>query len=101
MVATEKKTGSCNGKMCQKPESNNQEKLNQLSKKELVEMILAQQKIIAELKIEIERLKISRNLDSKISSKPPSSDLLTKPEKKGNSSEKKPKKSPGGQLDRV
>ena len=59
---------------------------------------MAQQKIIEELKIEIEKLKISRNLDSKISSKPPSSDLLAKPEKKGKSSEKKLKRSPGGQL---
>lgn len=84
--------------MRQQSESNNQEQLNQLSKKELVEVILAQQKIIEELKIEIEKLKISRNLDSKISSKPPSSDLLAKPEKKDKSSGKKPKKSPGGQL---
>lgn len=84
--------------MSQQSESNNQEQLNQLSKKELVEIILAQQKIIEELKIEIEKLKVSRNLDSKISSKPPSSDLLAKPEKINKSSGKKPKKSPGGQL---
>ena len=84
--------------MSQKPKFNNQQQLNQLSKKELVEVISAQPKIIEELKIEIEKLKISRNLDSKISSKPPSSDLLAKPEKKGRSSEKKPKRSPGGQL---
>ena len=84
--------------MSQKPELNQQHQLNQLSKKELVEVILAQQKIIEELKIEIEKLKISRNLDSKISSKPPSSDLLIKTEKKDKSSEKKPKRSPGGQL---
>ena len=84
--------------MSQKPESSKQEQLNQLSKKELVETILAQQKIIEELKIEIEKLKISRNLDSKISSKPPSSDLLIKPEKRDKSSGKKPKKSPGRQL---
>ena len=84
--------------MSQQPESNKQEQLNQLSKKELVEMILTQQKIIEELKIEIEKLKISRGLDSKISSKPPSSDLLIKPEKIDKSFEKKPQKSPGGQL---
>ena len=84
--------------MNQQSESNNQEQLNQLSKKELVEIILAQQKIIEELRIEIEKLKISRNLDSKISSKPPSSDLLAKPEKIDKLSRKKPKKSPGGQL---
>ena len=86
--------------MSQKLKLNNQKQLNQLSKKELVEVILAQQKIIEELKIEIEKLKISRNLDSKISSKPPSSDLLAKPEKEkeGKSSAKKSKRSPGGQL---
>jgi len=84
--------------MSQKSPLKNQEKLNQLSKKELVEIILAQQKIIEELKVEIEKLKISRNLDSKISSKPPSSDLLKKPEKEDKSSEKRPKKNPGGQL---
>jgi transposase len=65
--------------MNQKPELNELEKLNQLSKKELVKMILTQQEIIEELKKEIEKLKISRSLDSKISSKPPSSDLLKKP----------------------
>lgn len=93
-----RKLGNVNDKMSQKPELNNQKQLNQLSKKELVEKILAQQKIIEELKIEIEKLKISRNLDSKLSSKPPSSDLLIKPEKKDNSSKNKNQKSPGGQL---
>lgn len=58
-----RKLGNVNDKMSQKPEFNNQEQLNQLSKKELVEIILAQQKIIEEFKIEIEKLKISRNLD--------------------------------------
>lgn len=50
---------------------------------------------------EIEKLKISRNLDSKISSKPPSSDLLKKPEKKTDSPEQegtRKKRKPGGQL---
>lgn len=84
--------------MNQKPELNELEKLNQLSKKELVKMILTQQEIIEELKKEIEKLKISRSLDSKISSKPPSSDLLKKPERKEKSSSQKPPKSPGGQL---
>ena len=64
-----------------------------------MEIVLTQQEIIIQLKIEIEKLKISRNLDSEISSKPPSSDLLTKPEKKTNSEGKRNrKKSPGGQL---
>ena len=66
----------------------NPESLNQLSKVELVGMLLAQQKVIeqlqqknAQLLSEIEKLKISRDLDSKTSSKPPSQDLLKKPEK--------------------
>ena len=84
--------------MNQKPELNEREKLNQLSKKELAKIILTQQEIIEQLKKEIEKLKISRSLDSKISSKPPSSDLLKKPERKEKSSEKQRKKSPGGQL---
>lgn len=84
--------------MNQEPELNELKKLNQLPKKELVKLILGQQEIIEQLKIEIEKLKISRSLDSKISSKPPSSDLLKKPERKEKSSSQKPKKSPGGQL---
>lgn len=84
--------------MSQKPELDRQEQLNQLSKQELVKLIMAQQQVIDQLKVEIEKLKISRNLDSKISSKPPSLDLLKKPEKKEKSSSKKNQKSPGGQL---
>lgn len=84
--------------MNQEPKLNELEKLNQLSPKELVKLVLSQQEIIEQLKIEIEKLKISRSLDSKISSKPPSSDLLKKPERKEKSSSQKPKKSPGGQL---
>ncbi len=60
----------------------NPEKLNQLPTEELVQIILTQQDIISHLKQEIEQLKLSRKLDSKISSKPPSSDLLKKSEKK-------------------
>jgi transposase len=55
--------------------------LSQLSKDELVEIILGQQKVIEQLHLEIEKLKISRDLDSTTSSKPPSTDLLKKPEK--------------------
>jgi hypothetical protein len=54
--------------MSQKPQWQNKEQLNQLSTKELVEIILAQQEIIAKLSQEIEKLTLSRNLDSKISS---------------------------------
>ena len=87
--------------MSQQLQGKNQEQLNQLSIKELVEIILTQQEIIGKLNQEIEKLKISRDLDSKISSKPPSSDLLKKPEKKTDSEEKEKsgkKRSPGGQL---
>ncbi len=57
------------------------EELNQLSKSELVQIILTQQKLIEKLRIEIEKLKLSRDLDSTTSSKPPSTDLLKKSEK--------------------
>ena len=62
--------------MRQKTLQRNRAKLNQLSTEELVEIILTQQEVINSLKEEIERLKVSRDLDSKVSSKPPSSDLL-------------------------
>lgn len=81
-----------------KPELDRQKQLNQLSKEELVKLIVAQQEIIDQLKVEIEKLKISRNLDSKISSKPPSSDLLKKPEQEAKSPKQNQPKSPGGQL---
>lgn len=77
------------------------ENLNQLSRKELVKILLTQQKIIEQLQLEIEKLKISRDLDSKSSSKPPSTDLLKKSEKakhsetEPNSNQKK--RLPGGQ----
>lgn len=44
-------------------------------------ILLTQQKLIEKLQIEIEKLRISRDLDSKSSSKPPSTDLLKKSEK--------------------
>ena len=46
----------------------NQEKLSQLSKEELVEIILTQKKLIEAPKQEIEKLKVNRDLNSKISS---------------------------------
>ena len=73
--------------MSQQLPGKNKEQLNQLSIKELVDIILTQQEIIERLNQEIEKLKISRDLDSKISSKPPSSDLLKKPEKNTDSSQ--------------
>jgi transposase len=90
------------------PEKLDRESLSQLSKEELVDIIIEQanviqqfQKIILELQQEIERLKVSRDLDSKTSSKPPSSDLLQKPETKKSENESEsnsPKRKPGGQL---
>ena len=75
------------------------ESLSQLSKSELVQLIIYQQKIIEELKQEIAKLKISRDLDSQTSSKPPSTDLLKKSEKESSETEEqqKSKRKPGGQ----
>lgn len=87
--------------MSQQLQGKNKEQLNQLSIQELVDIVLTQQEIIKSLNQEIEKLKISKNLDSKISSKPPSSDLLKKPEKKTDSPQQKgtrKKRNPGGQL---
>ena len=69
-----KSIGNVEVEMSKQTSAKNREKLSQLSKKELVEMILTQQEVIEYLKQEIEKLKVSRDLDSKISSKPPSSD---------------------------
>ena len=81
--------------MSQRTPQRNREKLSQLSTEELVEIILTQIEGIEGLKQEIERLKISRDLDSQTSSKPPSSDLHKKSEKKKETEKKKRK--PGGQ----
>ncbi|EAZ88524.1 IS66-like element ISCysp3 family transposase [Crocosphaera chwakensis] len=76
----------------------NPDELNQLSKSGLVQIILAQQKLIEQLQKEIEKLKLSRNLDSQTSSKPPSTDLLKKSEKaKTTEDDKDKKRKPGGQ----
>ena len=81
--------------------------LKQLSVEQLVEMVISQaiaiekfKERILELEQQVEKLKLSRDLDSKISSKPPSSDLLKKSENKIESSEQeasKKKRKPGGQ----
>ncbi len=77
------------------------ENLNQLSKKELVKMLLTQQKVIEQLQLEIKKLNNSLNLDTKTSSKPPSTDLLKKSEKVKHSentpSSEEKKRLPGGQ----
>ncbi|BAT56556.1 Transposase IS66 (plasmid) [Nostoc sp. NIES-3756] len=90
------------------PQNLDRESLNQLSKEELVEIIIEQrkviselQKIILELQQEIERLKVSRDLDSSNSSKPPSQDIHKKSENKKVPAQEEsnpPKKKPGGQL---
>lgn len=74
------------------------EKLYQLPKEKLVEIIIAQQSQINQLQEEIDRVKTSLHLDSQTSSKPPSTDLLKKSEKQKSVTEKEsPKKNPGGQ----
>lgn len=61
------------------PEADGGENLKQLPVEQLVALILQQQKVIAALQQEIERLKMRVGTDSQTSSKPPSSDLLKKP----------------------
>jgi len=83
------------------------ETLGQMATEQLVDIIIEQaiitetlNKRILELEQEVEKLKVSRDLDSKTSSKPPSGDILKKSE---NKQEDKPgeseatKRSPGGQ----
>jgi transposase len=75
------------------PQEPNDDQLYQLSKEQLVEIVKA-------LQTEIARLKESLNLDSKTSSKPPSTDLLKKSENKEpqpDGDEKTKKRNPGGQ----
>jgi transposase len=89
------------------PQELDRESLNQLSKEQLVEIIIEQSKVIGELhktilelQQEIERLKVSRDLDSSNSSKPPSGDIHKKSENKKVLSQEEsnqPKKKPGGQ----
>ena len=83
------------------------ETLQQLAPKQLVDIIIGQaqtieklNKRIVELEQEVEKLKISRDLDSKTSSKPPVGDLLKKSEKKqqdNNGEVETTKRKPGGQ----
>ena len=81
--------------------------LIQWAPEQLVEIIVEQASAtiklnsrILELELEIRKLKASRDLDSKTSSKPPSGDILKKSEKKPESSDgesQAPKRKPGGQ----
>ena len=77
------------------------ERLKQLSVEQLVALIMEQQRVIELLQQQVERLKVSAALDSKTSSKPPSTDLLkktTKGEKSASpNSPEKNKRRPGGQ----
>ncbi len=83
------------------------ESLCQLPQGELVDIVIEQassiqelRKTIIELETEIQRIKVSNNLDSKTSSKPPSGDILKKSENKPDSSNpdsETPKRKPGGQ----
>lgn len=90
--------------MSEKPELSAALKLEiveQLSREELVAIVLTQQKLIEKLQAELEKLKERQPSNSKTSSKPPSSDLIQKSElaKVDNSkeSEKQSKPKPGGQ----
>jgi transposase len=67
--------------MKQKPDPDEQAQLNQLSKEELVLLVIEAKQKLKELEERIAQLTISLNLDSKNSSKPPSTDLLKKSEK--------------------
>lgn len=71
------------------PSKLDSETLKQLARKQLVEIIIEQGTAIEQLKsrvieleIVIEKLKVSRDLDSTTSSQPPSGDILKKSEKK-------------------
>lgn len=93
--------------MNNQPQQLDPESLSQLPKEELVRIIIQQAIVntqllssIQELKQEIEKLRVSKDLDSKTSSKPPSTDLLKKPELKLPETEAEaasPKRKPGGQ----
>lgn len=73
--------------------------LKQLPSEQLVGLIVQQQHVIEQLQQEITRLKASLQLDSQTSSKPPSTDLLKKPEKPKETADKTGtvKRKPGGQ----
>ncbi|MEH2283691.1 MAG: IS66 family transposase [Nostoc sp.] len=83
------------------------ETLLQLTPEQLVNIIVEQANAIEklnsrilELEEKVEKLKISRDLDSKISSKPPSGDILKKTENKQQDKlleSEAPKRKPGGQ----
>ncbi|MEG3864052.1 IS66 family transposase [Microcoleus sp. herbarium12] len=71
--------------------------IEQLSQAELVEMVLGLQKIIEELQEKLAIATGKGRTTSKTSSKPPSTDLIQKPEKPTAQPESDQKKKPGGQ----
>jgi transposase len=75
--------------------------VDQLSREELVKIVLTQQKLIEKLQQELEKLKDKQPSNSQTSSKPPSSDLIQKSEtakvERSPESESEPKRKPGGQ----
>ncbi len=82
------------------PQLPDPETLTQMSTKHLVVIILEKHWVIEQLTEEVNRLKTSQNVDSKTSSKPPSTDLLKKPEKTKEqpvNAEAETKRKPGGQ----
>lgn len=86
--------------MKQKTDQDEKAQLNQLSKEELVKLVIETRKKLKELEERIAQLSISLKLDSQNSSKPPSTDLLKKSEKPPSTSEseeKQTKRKPGGQ----
>lgn len=84
------------------PQLPDPEKLKQLPNEELVAIILEQQRVIEQLMQAVNRLQVSLHQDSQTSSKPPSTDLLKKPEKNQTSQQpetakEEPLRKPGGQ----
>ncbi|MBE9185752.1 hypothetical protein IQ270_13855 [Microcoleus sp. LEGE 07076] len=82
------------------------EVVEQLSREELIKIVLTQQKLIEKLQQELEKLKEKQPSNSKTSSKPPSSDVLQKSEKassenSSSSSESELKRKPGGQRGHI
>ncbi len=80
------------------------ETLRQLPKEQLVEIIVQQQQVIEQLVQAVNHFQVSVHSDSHTSSKPPSTDLLKKPEKKPEAATEspadaaeEPKRKPGGQ----
>ena len=72
--------------------------IEQLSQTELVELVLGLQKIIEELQEKLAIATDRNRTNSKISSQPPSLDLIQKSEKAKDQAAAEQKKKPGGQL---